>query len=82
MFLKVAFTLYPVKDPTQGRIYGPYLRQVPPLPVGDVPARGSTKVGVAGAAAAGDGWAYDEAAGTIFANSPKIGSTGTAYNTW
>lgn len=47
-------------------IYGPYLRAIPALPVG-------TKKGnnlIAAADAAGVGWIYDEAKGTIHANLP------------
>lgn len=45
-------------------IYGPYLRAVPPLPVGT--KKGS--VGIAAADAAGIGWIYDAATGSIRAN--------------
>jgi prepilin-type N-terminal cleavage/methylation domain-containing protein len=70
------------KDTATGRIYGPYLRQVPPLPVGDPPARSSNKVGAKSSPAADDGWQYEESTGGIWANSSKTGSNGTAYNTW
>lgn len=45
-------------------IYGPYIRQVPPLPVGA--AKGNT--GIAASAGAGVGWIYTAATGTITAN--------------
>lgn len=45
-------------------IFGPYLRAIPPLPVGA--KKGA--VGVAAADAAGIGWIYDEDSGTIRAN--------------
>ena len=45
-------------------IYGPYLRKAPPLPVGS--RKGST--GIAAADAAGVGWIYDVATGSIGAN--------------
>ncbi|MEL7483258.1 MAG: prepilin-type N-terminal cleavage/methylation domain-containing protein [Planctomycetota bacterium] len=52
-------------------IYGPYLRSIPPLPVGT--EQGSTDVtGTAGEA--DHGWVYDAAAGTIISN------TGTETN--
>ncbi len=61
-----------VKDATH--IFGPYLRSLPPLPVagagGTAGAKGDTTV--AGAAAAGVGWVYDETTGEVTAN------TGTA----
>jgi prepilin-type N-terminal cleavage/methylation domain-containing protein len=68
------------KDATH--IYGPYLRELPPLPVGDLPARTSVKVGAKAAPAADDGWAYDESTGDIRANSAKNGANGQPYNTW
>jgi prepilin-type N-terminal cleavage/methylation domain-containing protein len=45
-------------------IYGPYLRKVPPLPVGA--AKGNT--GIAAATAAGVGWIYNATTGDIAAN--------------
>lgn len=45
-------------------IYGPYIRKIPSLKVGD--EKGSTNV--AAAAGEGVGWVYDETAGTITAN--------------
>jgi prepilin-type N-terminal cleavage/methylation domain-containing protein len=50
------------KDSTY--IFGPYLRAIPPLPVGA--KKGA--VGVAAADAAGIGWIYDEDTGAIHAN--------------
>ena len=41
--------------------YGPYVRKIPPVPLG--PARGSTKI--ATAPAADVGWIYDETTGSI-----------------
>jgi len=54
------------KDTTH--IYGPYIRKIPALKVGD--EKGSATV--AGSAGSGVGWIYDETSGTITAN------TGTA----
>ena len=66
------------KDTTH--IYGPYLRSVPPLPVGS--NRGDS--GVAAADAAGVGWIYDETAGTISANLPdaEVDARGVQYNAY
>jgi len=50
------------KDATH--IYGPYLRAIPPLPVGAKKA--STKI--AAADAAGVGWIYNKTEGTVKAN--------------
>ena len=61
-------------------IYGPYLRKVPPLPVGT--ERGETGItGVAGTVAMG--WVYDGAAGTILANTVlEADDSGKLYNTY
>lgn len=63
---------------TATHIYGPYVRKIPPLPVG-VKA-GST--GIAAVDAAGVGWIYDEDTGEINANCPDSEKdvTGTQYN--
>jgi prepilin-type N-terminal cleavage/methylation domain-containing protein len=50
------------KDATH--IYGPYIRQIPPLPVGA--KKGS--VGISDADAAGIGWIYNETTGTVQSN--------------
>ncbi len=71
-----------VSDPSKGGafIYGPYLRKVPPLPVGT--ERGSINItGVAGAA--GAGWVYDDVQGTIIANTTvEADESGKLYNTY
>ena len=61
-------------------IYGPYLRKVPPLPVGT--EKGSTGVtGLAGTVAMG--WVYDGAVGTIIANTLlEADDSGKLYNTY
>ncbi len=61
-------------------IYGPYLRAVPPLPVGA--AKGGT--GVAAATAAGIGWIYIESTGQINANctASEVDARGVKYNTY
>lgn len=65
------------RDPANGVIYGPYLRTMPPLPVGA--NRGKTAV----VAAFGDdgGWVYDGSSGTIRANckGSEVDSTGKRY---
>lgn len=63
---------------TATNIYGPYLRAVPPLPVGV--NRGNT--GIAALDGAGVGWIYDATAGTITANATESDATGKAYNTY
>ena len=65
----------PAKDSTH--IFGPYVRDIPALPVGA--KKGST--GIAAADAAGIGWIYDEVAGTIKANTTtEQDAGGKAYN--
>ncbi len=61
-------------------IYGPYLRAIPPLPVGA--KRGQT--GIAAADGPEVGWIYDATEGTIHANTPDAekGDTGKLYNTY
>ena len=66
------------KDATH--IYGPYVRKIPPLPVGA--RKGST--GIAAADAAGVGWIYDQTLGDIKANctDAEKDASGTPYNTY
>jgi prepilin-type N-terminal cleavage/methylation domain-containing protein len=67
------------KDAVAGRIYGPYIRAIPPLPVG-------AKKGAASIAAidgAGVGWIYDDTAGTIRANTTtEADATGKLYSAY
>jgi prepilin-type N-terminal cleavage/methylation domain-containing protein len=58
---------------------GPYMRAIPPLPVGT--NKGSVTF-TATAGTAGAGWVYDATAGTIVANSAENDSKGKAYNTY
>ena len=64
------------KDPTH--IYGPYVRKIPPLPVG---AR-KGQVGISDADAATIGWIYNETMGVIYANCPdaEVDDAGKQYN--
>jgi general secretion pathway protein G len=58
-------------------IYGPYLSDIPSLPVGN----GGTKVGAA--AAPGVAWIYDANSGTILVNTTtEADATGRLYNTY
>ena len=65
---------------TGSYIYGPYLRDVPPLPVGA--KKGGTTI--AASDGAGVGWIYDQTTGAISANttSSEVDDTGTKYNTY
>ncbi len=59
-------------------VFGPYLRRVPPLPVGAK----AGKNGIDESDGAEVGWIYDEVNGTIEANCPdtEIDATGKKYN--
>ena len=59
-------------------IFGPYIRKIPPLPVGA--KKGAT--GISDADAAGVGWIYDDAIGQIHCNTvaTEVDETGTKYN--
>lgn len=63
-------------------IYGPYLRAVPPLPVGA--KKGATGIDVAAnAATATVGWIYDPATGSIRANTTtEADAKGTLYSAY
>lgn len=65
---------------TTTHIFGPYIRSIPPLPVGA--KRGST--GIAAADAAGIGWIYNQATGTIRTNTTdaEVDARGVKYNTY
>jgi prepilin-type N-terminal cleavage/methylation domain-containing protein len=61
-------------------IYGPYLRALPPLPVG----ADKGKTSLVSAYTSGNGWVYDEATGKISANCPGTEADvgGKAYNAY
>ncbi len=61
-----------------GFIYGPYLRAVPPLPVGTVNKGENGVTALAGTA--GFGWVYDSANETIVANTASVDANGDPYN--
>ena len=71
------------KDAATGKIYGPYIRQVPALPV-NCARKGSN--GIAAADAAGIGWIYTVNAsgvGDFKANTTtEADAKGTLYNTY
>ncbi len=68
-----------VTNPTKttAYIYGPYLRGVPPLPVGPY----KTKTAITAAADPNSGWIYTESTGAIQANVPGglLDEAGKAY---
>ncbi len=71
-------TVSPNKTATA--IYGPYLRSIPPLPVGA--KKGNTEI--AALSGAGTGWIYTESSGTIKADTTdtEVDDTGKKYNTY
>jgi len=77
----------PTRDSTH--TFGPYLRQVPPLPVGGSSEKGQATIGStapggppASVAAGGLGWLYD-GAGSVYPNTGSLAdASGKAYNTY
>ena len=67
-------------DVANGIVYGPYLKGIPALPVGA--QKGSTTVAAAGAA--GVGWVYTAASGSIISNNAdtELDKDGKKYNTY
>jgi prepilin-type N-terminal cleavage/methylation domain-containing protein len=64
---------------TSTHIYGPYIREIPKMPVkGD--GKGDSKI--AAAAAADVGWIYTESTGSIVANSAEKDARNVAYNSY
>lgn len=63
---------------TSDYIYGPYLRAIPPVPVGA--KKGAT--GFGSVDGAGVGWIYDEATGSIRANASGTDSRGVNYSAY
>ncbi len=57
-------------------VYGPYLRAIPPMPVGE--NRGAS--GVAAAAGSGVAWIYNETTGRITPNASGNDSRGNPYS--
>jgi len=75
-------TADPVTTKDTTHIYGPYLRQVPPLPVGANKGK-TTFTGTAPGDSAEDaGWYYNETSGEIRANCPdaETDDAGNKYN--
>lgn len=65
------------KDSTH--LYGPYIKEIPPLPVGA--AKGAR--GIGNAPAAGIGWVYDAATGSIIAaTNLEADDAGTLYKNY
>ena len=65
---------------TTTHIYGPYMRSIPPLPVGA--KKGNAKI--ADANGAGVGWIYNATDGTIKSNTTdaEVDEAGTKYNAY
>ncbi len=68
-----------IADQAGGIIYGPYLKALPPLPIGA--KKGAT--GVDSTDTVGTGWIYTEVSGDIKCNTTtETDPDGTAYNTY
>lgn len=70
---------------TATEVYGPYLKEIPPMPVGT--NKGDTNIDVVSATPTGlttNGWWYSTATQEIRANLPvaDVDDDGTAYNTY
>jgi hypothetical protein len=79
-------TVSATKDTTNNIIYGPYLRSVPPIPVGaNKGSIGISHTATSGATAAGGAgvaWLYNSADGVIQANATGADSAGKAYSSY
>ncbi|MDH3583142.1 MAG: prepilin-type N-terminal cleavage/methylation domain-containing protein [Phycisphaerae bacterium] len=69
-------------SPTATHIYGPYLRKLPPLPVGTL--KGQTAVHGGTLGGAGFGWHYNDTTGEVKANlaGGEADVSGKDYNTY
>lgn len=69
-----------IPDVANGRVYGPYIRAIPALPVG---VRKGGK-GIGADDAPGIGWVYSESTGNIFANTntTEVDQDGAFYNVY
>ena len=75
-------TTAPVATKDNDHIYGPYLREVPPLPVGTNKGKTTFTDTAPGDTAADAGWYYDEDTGEIRANctNSETDEAGNQYN--
>jgi len=75
-------TAAPVATKDATHIYGPYLRQVPPLPVGANKGKTTFTATAPAAAVADAGWYYNETSGEIQANctDAETDDSGKKYN--
>ncbi|HEX8877373.1 MAG TPA: type II secretion system protein [Phycisphaerales bacterium] len=73
-------TFAAAKDTATGVIYGPYVRDIPALPVGANKGK-NTFTGTLGGSF---GWVYDSSTGKIFPNCPdsEVDGRGVKYNTY
>ena len=85
----VGTSFSPTKDVAGGNIYGPYLKEIPPLPVGT--KKGTTGIHVASLGTdtppqggTSDGWWYNTISQSIRANLPDtdVDDDGEKYNTF
>jgi len=74
----------PVDTKDSTHLYGPYLRKIPPLPVGTNKGKTTFTATMPGDTAADAGWYYNATTGEIRANcaNSETDDGGTAYNTY
>ena len=65
------------KDTTNQIIYGPYLRSIPPAPVGSL--KGQSTIGLS---TSGPAWNYDPATGAVSVNATGNDSAGNPYSAY
>ena len=74
------------KDTTNGFIYGPYLRAVPPITVGESKGKNgiavSTDPATAPTGGASDGWLFNAATGSLAPNATGNDSGGKPYSSY
>jgi len=77
-------TTDPVATKDTDHIYGPYLREIPTLPVGANKGKTTITTTAPGASAADAGWYYDASTGNVKANcaNSETDDAGTAYNAY
>ena len=72
------------KDPLAGYVYGPYLKAIPPLPVGLPTERGKTTIGASNST--GTAWIYTYDSGnktcSVTPNADGMDSLGVNYNAY
>ncbi len=73
-----------IKDPPSGYVYGPYMKAIPPLPVGQPSERGKSTIGTS--AGIGTAWIYSYDTSTktytLLPNADGYDSSGQLYSNY